>query len=83
MTGFNDLPKTVRETIYRIHLVQDGPVKFSEFKALCNCSNNDERTTTEGFNPARIMPTLLRVSRKSEREGMFKIIKAKSYETTS
>jgi hypothetical protein len=38
MKGFCDLPKPVREKIYRMHLVQDRPVKFSDFKAICNCS---------------------------------------------
>ena len=66
MKGFYDLPNTVREKIYRMHLVQDNHVKFSEFKAICNCSDDDEKSNKK---PPRIMPSLLRLSRKIELEG--------------
>jgi len=68
MKGFYDLPKPVREKIYRMHLVQDDPVKFSEFKAICNCSDENEKSSEK---PPRIMPSLFQVSRKVEREGTF------------
>ena len=73
MKGFYDLPKTVREKIYRMHLVQDDAVKFSEFKAICNCSDDDEKSNKK---TPRIMPSLLRLSRKIELEG-------KSWDVTS
>ena len=63
MKGFCDLPKPVREKIYRMHLVQDDPVEFPEFKAFCNFSNDDD--------PPQIMPSLFQVSRKIDREGTF------------
>lgn len=68
MKSFCDLPKLVREKIYRMHLVQDDPVTFSEFKAICNCIDEDEQTNEK---TPRIMPSILQVSRKVEREGMF------------
>jgi hypothetical protein len=68
MKGFCDLPKPVREKIYRMHLVQDRPVKFSDFKAICNRSNEPKKFANKA---PRIMPCLLQVSRKIEREGMF------------
>jgi hypothetical protein len=68
MKAFGDLPKPVREKIYRMHLVQDDPVKFSEFKAICNCTDEDEQSNKK---IPRIMPSLLQVSRRIEREGMF------------
>lgn len=68
MKGFCDLPKPVREKIYRMHFVQDEPVKFSEFKAICNCTDDDEESN---MNSPRIMPSILQISRKMEREGMF------------
>lgn len=80
MKGFYDLPKSVREKIYRMHLVQDDPVKFSEFKAICNCTDKDEILTNKR---PRIMPSLLQVSRKIEREGTFGISRQHTYELTS
>lgn len=44
MKTFCDLPQPVREKIYRMHLAQDDPVKFSEFKTICNCSDDDEKS---------------------------------------
>jgi hypothetical protein len=70
MKGFYDLPKPVREKLYRMHLVQDGPVRFSEFKAICNCSDDDDDQPS-GKTP-RMVPSLLQVSRKIEREGILK-----------
>jgi hypothetical protein len=35
MANFWDLPKPVRERIYRLHLVQDDPVNLIDFEAAC------------------------------------------------
>lgn len=51
-----------------MHLVQDDPVKFSEFKAICNRTDEDEQSNEK---PPRIMPSILQISRKIEREGTF------------
>ena len=66
MKGFCDLPKPVREKIYRMHLVQDDPIKFSDFQTICNFSEEDEKATKK---IPQMMPSLLQVSRKIEREG--------------
>lgn len=66
MKTFCDLPQPVREKVYRMHLVQDDPVKFSDFKAICNCTDDAEQSNKK---PRRIRPSLLRLSRKIELEG--------------
>jgi hypothetical protein len=63
-----------------MHLVQDEPVKFSEFKAICNCTDKEEKSAKKR---PRIMPSLLQVSRKIEREDMFGISRQRTYELTS
>lgn len=80
MKGLYDLPKNVREKMYRMHLVQGDPIKFSKFKAICNRSDEEEKSAKK---PPRIMPSLLHVSRKIEREGTFGASRQHPHELTS
>jgi hypothetical protein len=73
MANFWDLPKTVRETIYRTHLVQASSVKSAEFEEYCRCPDPDQDFAPK---PLRLMPPLLEVSRRIEREGTFQNSKA-------
>lgn len=67
MTTFWDLPKKVREEIYRLHLVQQEPVDYALFKNLCGYPENDP--DTEPFVKERIMPLIFQASRRLEKEG--------------
>ena len=80
MKGLYDLPKNVREKIYRMHLVQSDPIKFSKFKAICDRSDEEEKSAK---NLPRIMPSLLQVSRKIEREVTFGASRQHPHELTS
>ena len=67
MAGFWDLPKELREKIYRMHLVQQNRVTYKRFKTLSGCTEKDpfgDATKLE-----RIMPNIFQVSRKLEQEG--------------
>jgi hypothetical protein len=73
MANFMDLPKAVREKIYRLHLVADEqPVDFTTHKVLCGYDgfDNDDHPSTKLYNgESRKMPPLLHVSRQIEREA--------------
>lgn len=61
MTNFWDLPKAVREKIYRMHLVQDSPVTLNDFKTFCNkCRVSSSE---------RVTPCLLQADLRIEREA--------------
>ena len=66
MANFWDLPKPVREQIYRLHLVQEDPVDLVNFEAACGGKLTpiwgDPRTR-------RANPLLFKVCRKTEREA--------------
>jgi hypothetical protein len=74
MKTFWDLPKPVREKIYRLDLVADEqPVDFEAYKRTCGyteiCGDEYEHIGPE-FKPAKIkLPQLLQVSGKLERES--------------
>lgn len=61
MTNFWDLPKAVRERIYRLHLVQDLPVGRRDYFTSCNMPRGKHSKT---------MPCLLAASTKIEREAV-------------
>lgn len=71
MPNFMDLPKPVRERIYRLHLVAyKQPVDFEAYKKACGYTEvaNDRNSKVE--KPAKIKcPSLLQVSRKVQREA--------------
>ena len=83
MANFMDLPKPVRETIYRLHLIADEqPVTFEAYKQACGApatigdhENMDletlrlNRVKTSKDGKYRTMPTLLQVNDTIEREA--------------
>lgn len=70
MANFWDLPKDVRERIYRMHLVSAAPVKYNAFKAFCGCSDTND-FGNQLIKVVRTMPRLLQVSEKLENEGKY------------
>lgn len=67
MANFMDLPKAVREKIYRLHLLDEPqPIPLCYYKQACGRSAF--ATAYDKKNP-RMMPQLLQVSRKIEREA--------------
>jgi hypothetical protein len=64
MANFWDLPKDVRERIYRLHLVQADPIDLDEFQNSCE----DDRTYRY-LHRGKRMPRLLHVCKKTEREA--------------
>jgi hypothetical protein len=65
MANFWDLPKDVRERIYRLHLVQADPIDLDEF--LASCEGDPVPLWRRGQH--RGMPKLLHVCKKTEREA--------------
>jgi hypothetical protein len=67
MKTFWDLPKPVREKIYRLHLVpEEQPVSFEAYKETCGYTESDNK----GYKPAKVLcPILLLVNRKMDREA--------------
>jgi hypothetical protein len=68
MANFWDLPKTVRERIYRLHLVQPYPIDFTEFVAACG-GDTSRALSHYHMKKHRGIPKLLQVCKKSEREA--------------
>lgn len=62
MANFWDLPQPIREKIYRLHLVQEDPISFSDFRTACGSPTPYLRG-----KPTRIMPQLLQLCKKTER----------------
>lgn len=73
MANFMDLPKAVREKIYRLHLIADEqPVTFGAYKDICGYkTHGDDRTSYTGLprGEARKIPPLLHASHKIEQEA--------------
>jgi len=71
MKTFWDLPKPVREKIYRLDLVaQKQPVDFTIYKKTCGYTENaGDADHGVGKPPKTQCPNLLQVSRKIEREA--------------
>ena len=66
MANFWDLPKPVRERIYRLHLVQDDPVDLIGFEAACGgrlAQIWDDRKSRRGN------PQLFQLCKQTEREA--------------
>lgn len=59
MANFWDLPRPVRDKIYRMHLVQEEPITLAEHEAFVKHT----------FSKGRIMPAVLQLSKKAEREA--------------
>lgn len=66
MANFWDLPKSVREQIYRLHLVQEDPVDLNDFNAACRRNGT---SIWDYSDPHRRVPRLLQVCKKTEREA--------------
>ena len=66
MANFWDLPKPVRERIYRLHLVQDGPIDLDTFEA--SCGEHLKPTWSDDRSARRGMPQLMQVCKRTERE---------------
>jgi hypothetical protein len=66
MANFWDLPKSVREQIYRLHLVQEDPVDLNDFNAACRRNGT---SIWDYSDPQRRVPRLLQVCKKTEREA--------------
>ena len=66
-----DLPKPVREKIYRLNLVaEEQPVDFEAYKKTCGYTEDADDMDWDTKKPARLKcPDLLRVSCKMEREA--------------
>jgi hypothetical protein len=73
MPNFWDLPKAVRKRIYRLHLLQNDPVTYDDFKEICGCTQPDDRLLKELHGNRRcetkLMPNLLQAARKIDREA--------------
>lgn len=71
MKTFWDLPKPVREKIYRLHLVADEqPVDFTAYRKTCGYTEDVRHGEHHESKPAKLRrPNLLQVSRKMEREA--------------
>ena len=83
MTTFMDLPKPVREKIYRLHLIADKqPVTFEAYKQACGVpatigdyegvdlkTLRDNGVDTSKDGRSRTMPVLLQVNNTIEREA--------------
>lgn len=67
MTSFWDLPKPVREKIYRMNLRLTTPVKYETYKEL----SGGTQPAADGTEVQQIMPPLLQVSYRLELEGEF------------
>lgn len=66
MANFWDLPTPIREKIYRLHLVQEDPIDFGDFRDACG--DFVARPPWPG-RPARAMPRLLQLCKRTEREA--------------
>jgi hypothetical protein len=66
MANFWDLPKHVRERIYRLHLVKESPIDIEDFMASCEDDLGPYWNTKRAH---RGMPKLLHVSKRTEREA--------------
>jgi len=66
MANFWDLPKPVREQIYRLHLVQKDPVDLVSFEAACG-GKPTPIWGRPGSHSAKLL--LFKVCRKTEREA--------------
>jgi len=66
MANFWDLPKPVRERIYRLHLVQEDPVDLAAFEACCG---GGLPPTWSSHESRRGDPQFLKVCKKTEREA--------------
>jgi hypothetical protein len=71
MKTFWDLPKPVREKIYRLVLVaEEQPVDFEAYKKICGYTGVFTDSLCKTNKPVRVeCPSFLRVSRKVEREA--------------
>jgi hypothetical protein len=67
MTSFWDLPKPVREKIYRMNLRLTTPAKYETYKEL----SGGTQPAADGTEVQQIMPPLLQVSYRLELEGEF------------
>jgi hypothetical protein len=65
MANFWDLPKPVREQIYRSHLVQEDPVDLHDFEVLCG----GLAPLWHNSKSRRGKPQLLEVCKRTEREA--------------
>lgn len=65
MANFWDLPKPIREKIYRLHLVHDQPITQHDFLQLCIQGRRCSYTQCN----VKTMPRLLQADRKIEREA--------------
>lgn len=71
MANFWDLPKVARQKIYRLHLIHGSEftgITYSEYVAFCGDPQPPPATKQQNSNN-RIMPSLLMVDRKIEREA--------------
>lgn len=68
MKDFWDLPKPVREKIFRLYLHHGSPVSYETFKGL----SRSTQPATDGTLAQQIMPLLLQASYRLELEGEFR-----------
>ena len=71
MANFWDLPKVARQKIYRLHLIHGSEftgITYSEYVAFCGDPQPPPAKKQQNSNN-RIMPSLLMVDRKIEREA--------------
>lgn len=66
MANFWNMPKPLREKIYRLHLVQEHPVTFAHFRDACGGFAEDPPWPRRH---TRTMPRLLKLCKRTEREA--------------
>lgn len=72
-TTFFDLPKDIRERIYRLHLVHDEPLTLAKHEAAATHKEKKKNYKAQQYHwyltkKNRRMPPLLAVSKKVEKE---------------
>jgi len=77
MANFWNLPKTVREKIYRFHLIQNDSITIEDFEKSCGFTQPVDGVRRLTVQPGskrkryetKLMPNLLQADRKIEREA--------------
>jgi hypothetical protein len=71
MANFWDLPEVVRKKIYRLHLLQNKPITYDEYKKFCRCTRSDDELVVKAKRnfEIKLMPSLLQADLKVEREA--------------
>jgi hypothetical protein len=73
MANFWDLPEAVRKKIYRLHLIQDDPITYDDYKKFCGCTRSDAKlavkSRTKRNLEIKVSPRLLQAHWKLDFEA--------------